>query len=109
MFFKLELNQLPFTPVERQIIYVENEYNEKINSYIQSNYDAICGYFKKSGYEFCYLPYLAGALADNVTADYYAPYSQDLNEIHFQNDFLLQYMANPQNGVCALQVTRILR
>ena len=97
MFFKLELNQLPFTPVEQQVIYVENEYNEKINSYIQSNYDAVCGYFKKSGYEFCYLPYLAGALADNETADYYAPYSQDLNEIHFQNDFLLQYMANPQN------------
>ena len=97
MFFKLELNQLPFTPVEQQVIYVDNEYNEKINSYIQSNYDAICGYFKKSGYEFCYLPYLAGALADNGTADYYAPYSQDRNEIHFQNDFLLQYMANPQN------------
>lgn len=97
MFFKLELNGLPFTPAENQVIYVENEYNEEINRYIQSNYDAICEHFKKSGYEFCYLPYLAGALADNGVADYYAPYSQKLTDCLFQSDFLLQYMANPQN------------
>ena len=97
MFFKLELNGLPFTPAENQVIYVENEYNEEINRYIQSNYNAICEHFKKSGYEFCYLPYLAGALADNGVADYYAPYSQELTDCLFQSDFLLQYMANPQN------------
>ena len=97
MFFKLALNQLPFTPVERQVIYVENEYNEKINRYIQTNYEVISKHFKKSGYEFCYLPYLADTLVDDGIVDYYAPYSNEFTECHIQSDFLLRYMVNPQN------------
>ena len=38
MFFKIEFNQLPFQPAKQQVIYIENEYNEKINRFIQTNY-----------------------------------------------------------------------
>ena len=97
MFFKLELNQLPFTPVERQVIYVENEYNEKINRYIQKNYDAICTHFRTKGYEFCYLPILSKELSRKRLVSYYTPHTSEVNNLNYQNDFLLQFMANPQN------------
>lgn len=97
MFFKLELNLLPFTPVERQVIYVENEYNDKINRFIQTNYEAIRKHYEFWGWEFCYMPYLAKDLTSAGAADYYAPYSEGKAECDLKSDFLLQFMANPQN------------
>ena len=34
MYFTLGLKKLPFKQVEKQAIYVESEYNEKVNRYI---------------------------------------------------------------------------
>lgn len=97
MFFKIEFNQLPFQPAKQQVIYVESEYNEKINRFIQTNYEAICNHFRQQGWEFCYLPYLAKDLTSAGAADYYAPYSEGKAECDFKSDFLLGFMANPQN------------
>ena len=97
MFFKIEFNQLPFQPAKQQVIYVENEYNEKINRFIQTNYEAIGNHFRQQGWEFCYLPYLAKELTSAGATGYYAPYSESAAECDFKSDFLLQFMANPQN------------
>ena len=97
MFFKIEFNQLPFQPAKQQVIYVESEYNEKINLYIQTNYEAIRQHYEFWGWEFCYMPYLAKDLTSSRALDYYAPYSESVAECDIKNDFLLQFMANPQN------------
>lgn len=97
MFFSIIFNTLPFKSVKKQVIYTENEYNEHINRYIQCNYTSICQYFAQQGYEFCYLPFLARELsADNIIS-YYAPFATKIQSCDISNDFLLQYMANPQN------------
>ena len=97
MFFKIEFNQLPFQPAKQQVIYVENEYNETINRFIQTNYEAIRQHYEFRGWEFCYMPYLAKGLTSVGAADYYAPYSEGAAECDFKSDFLLGFMANPQN------------
>ena len=97
MFFKIEFSQLPFQPAKQQVIYIENEYNEKINRFIQTNYEAICNHFRLQGWEFCYLPYLAKELTSAGATGYYAPYSEGTAECDFKSDFLLGFIANPQN------------
>lgn len=97
MFFKIEFNQLPFQPTKQQVIYVESEYNEKINRFIQTNYEAIRKHYEFWGWEFCYMPYLAKDLTSSGALDYYAPYSEGVAECDIKSDFLLQFMANPQN------------
>ncbi len=97
MFFKIKFNQLPFQPAKRQVIYVESEYNEKINRFIQTNYETIRNCYKRGGWEFCYMPYLAKDLTSADAIDYYAPYSNGTNSIDFKSDFILEYMTNPQN------------
>lgn len=97
MFFKIEFNQLPFQPTKQQVIYVESEYNETINRFIQTNYEAIRQHYEFRGWEFCYMPYLAKGLTSSGALDYYAPYSEGAAECDFMSDFLLQFMANPQN------------
>lgn len=97
MFFKIEFNQLPFQPAKQQVIYVENEYNETINRFIQTNYEAIRQHYEFRGWEFCYMPYLANGLTSSGALDYYAPYSEGAAECDFKSDFLLGFMANPQN------------
>ena len=97
MFFKIEFNQLPFQPAKQQVIYVESEYNEKINRFIQTNYETIRQHYEFRGWEFCYMPYLAKDLTSSGALDYYAPYSEGVAECDIKNDFLLQFMANPQN------------
>ena len=64
MIFKIELKSLPFELTKEQVFYVENEYNEKVNSYIQFNYDEICKAFSDNGMQFCYLPKLKEELAE---------------------------------------------
>ena len=94
--FYLKLNELPFELDKRQIIYVENEYDEAVNRFILRNYDAICKTFRFRGYEFCYLP----KLADKVNTElrqYYKPGDESGKEISAKSSFLLDFMAHPEN------------
>ena len=97
MFFCIGFNQLPFEPTSNQVIYVENEYNEKTNRFIQSNYEDICTLFQNHGWEFCYLPYYSRELYADTIVNYYAPYTTKKVVCDMRNDFLLQYMKNPSN------------
>ena len=41
MKFSIALNNLPFEPDTKQVIYVENHFDEKVNTFIKDNYDAL--------------------------------------------------------------------
>jgi len=99
MRYLLGLKQLPFEQVQKQIIYVEGEYNEEVNRYIQNNYERIVLRFKSWGYDFCYLPYIANELAESRSLRYYAPFSpKDFKPIvDIKSDFVLNWMVNPEN------------
>ena len=56
---ELSFKNLPFVPEAGQVIYVESSYDEKINKYIQENYEWLVKEYGKCGFSFCYLPLLA--------------------------------------------------
>lgn len=75
---EISFKNLPFTPVDRQVIYVEQSYNEKLNKFIRNNYDWLKTIFRSQRLEFCFLP----LLAEEAIA-YNAPYLT-AEEIHKQ-------------------------
>ena len=100
MTFTLGLQKLPFEPVERQVIYVENEYNIFVNSYILKNYDVLSSRFEKASYQLCYFPKLTDELLRQDVVIYNAPFanSYDAN-LKLKSDFLLQFMESPEERV----------
>ena len=79
-------------PEDRQIVYIENEYDEAVNSFIIDNYEAICSLFKRYGYRFCYLPIVNKDVNDNEIISYYAPYRGSIKKKTVGNDYLLRGM-----------------
>lgn len=80
---ELSFKNLPFVPVEGQVIYVEQSFNEKLNKFIRNNYDWLRNTFRSQGLEFCFLPLLA-----EEAIGYNAPYLNDMersnrvNQVH---------------------------
>ena len=66
---ELKFKSLPFTPERGQVIYIESEYNEKLNKFIRNHYESLKSDFAEKGLRFCYLPLLA-----EETIRYNAPY-----------------------------------
>ena len=97
MTFTIGLKQLPFEPVENQVIYVENEYNDFVNSYILKNYDVFRSRFEKAGCHFCYFPKMTDELLRQDVVTYNAPFviSYDAN-LKIESDYLLQFMERPE-------------
>lgn len=96
MKYTLGLKGLPFEFDPKQIIYVENEYNEEVNDFIIRFHNDICEYFKLFGYEFCYLPWLHRKFSDDV-CKYYDPQDNLIFNWDVESSLLLDYMARPQN------------
>lgn len=97
MTFTLGLQQLPFEPVENQVIYVENEYNDYVNSYIQKHYDEIRSRFEKAGCQFCYFPKMTDELLRQDVVNYNAPYANGYDaNLKIKSDYLLQFMERPE-------------
>ena len=85
--FGFRLKDLPFEPTSGEIIYVENNYNEKINSLIRNNLHYIQKCLDKSRYfksKFIYVPTLI----------------EDI--IHLQNGSLVLYLQ-----LCRIQIPAI--
>lgn len=80
-------------PEDSQIVYIENEYDEAVNSYIIDNYETICSLFKRHGYRFCYLPIVSKNVNDNEIISYYAPYRGSIEKKTVGNDYLLMGMS----------------
>lgn len=96
--FRIGFKGLPFVPSYKQAIYVENAFDECANNWIQANYDGIKKAFRRSGLEFCYLPLLAGEMSGSEQARYFAPYEKSATgELFLASDFMLDYMARPEN------------
>lgn len=66
---ELKFKQLTFTPEQGQVIYIESEYNKKLNKFIRNHYESLKSDFAEKGLRFCYLPLLA-----EETIRYNAPY-----------------------------------
>ena len=66
---ELSFQNLPFVPVEGQVIYIESYYHEKLNQFIRSRHQWLRNVFLRQGLEFCYIPLLA-----EETIAYHAPY-----------------------------------
>ena len=96
MKYTLGLKGLPFEPHPKQIIYVENEYNVEVNNFITSHYKWICEHFADRGYDFCYLPNITDKFNEFV-CDYYVLDNCRIPKNLLDSDFILRYMAHPQN------------
>lgn len=99
MDFRIVFNDMPFTPDKKQVIYVENIYDEKVNLFIRNNYDALVAGFKANGLEFVYLPLYFNAYDIEAKVRYYAPYlvSQIKEPDSLRSSYLLNYMVRAEN------------
>lgn len=97
-YYTIGLKGLPFVPENRQIIYVENSYDQKVNRFIKRHYKRICRYFTRCGYEFCYIPLMHKKFNKAVQA-YYDPTAKRQTMAPIGSDFLLQFMAHPENRI----------
>ena len=98
MIYKLALKNLPFEPLPSQIIYIESNYNESVNQYIQKNLEHLCVYCALRGYQFCYLPKMSEQGLDDRVLYYNAPYAKPIDKPEIiGSDYLLQFMSHPDN------------
>ena len=104
--FCVKLKGLPFKPSSQEIIYVENEYNERINQIIMGNLEYIQECLDRSYYfksRFVYLPNLIEELSHEESAiGYVAPYLKDKTlaaNFSMKSSLLLDYMAVPENRI----------
>lgn len=92
--YGIVFKNLPFSPEDNQVIYVENVYDEKVNSFIKANYDKLLEEFRKKNLEFVYLPLYFNAEIDEKVR-YYAPYITECETL--SSSYMLDYMLRPEN------------
>ena len=104
--FGFRLKELPFKPSSTEVIYVENNYNERLNDLIKRNLSYIQDCFDKSEYfqsQFIYLPNLVEQLSlDEQSIEYMAPCwkGKRLSEtIKIQDFNLLDFLLVPENRI----------
>ena len=83
-----------FTLSPNQIVYIESEYNEDVNNFIQKNYIAIYTCFRQAGYEFCYLPFMYRDLCNTEYINYFAPNSTESDIQQIDNTYILSKLLN---------------
>jgi len=71
--FILFSENLLFSPIKQQIIYIENSYLASINDFISVHYEEICTLFINRGYYFCYIPFLNKNIPTYEAIEYYYP------------------------------------
>ena len=99
MDYSIALKNLPFKPEIRQVIYVENEYDERINALIKDNYEWIKWACRKTDLEFVYLPLFFKDDEVREKVLYYAPYLTEeiLMQTELHNSFLLNFMSHMED------------
>lgn len=83
-----------FTLSPNQIVYIESEYNEDVNNFIQKNYIAIYTCFRQAGYEFCYLPFMYRDLCNTEYINYFSPNSTESDIQQIDNTYILSKLLN---------------
>lgn len=99
MIYSISFKDLPFEPEERQVIYIENKYDERINAIIRSNYEQIKWAFKRANLDFVYLPMFFNDEETREKILYYAPYltSDVIENTELRSSYLLGYMSHLDN------------
>lgn len=100
MKYNIAFRELPFEPEFRQVIYVENQYDERTNKIIKENYDHLKWLFKRSNLEFIYLPMFFNDEETRERVLYYAPYltSEIIEKAELRSSYLLGYMTHLENS-----------
>ena len=101
MKYSIAFKNLPFEPERRQVIYVENQYDEYINSVIRDKYDWLKYQFKRAKLDFVYLPMFFNDEEIKEKVLYYAPYltSEIMEKVELRSSYLLGYMSHIENKV----------
>lgn len=99
MKYSIAFKNLPFEPEKRQVIYVENQYDERINAVIKRNYEQIKWTFKQANLDFVYLPMFFNDEETKEKILYYAPYltSDIIEKAELRSSYLLRYMCHIEN------------
>lgn len=94
---------IPFVPEPNEVFYIENEYDEESNLFIQENIELIKEILGSKGLTFVYLPsiHVTREMAEAMVAYYTASPISGIKDNNFENglksSFLLDYMLFPQN------------
>lgn|SRR5574344_252002 len=89
--------RVPFIPDAKQIIYIENQYNEIFNNFIKDNYDEIEQRFKYKGCAFIYFPFYSYKVFSRERLLYAMPWSNGvMNKEHpvLPSNCFKQYINN---------------
>ena len=99
MKYSIALKNLPFEPERRHVIYVENQYDERINAFIKDNYDQLRWTFKRSNLDFIYFPMFFNDEEIKEKVLYYAPYltTEIIEKAELRSSYLLSYMSHQEN------------
>lgn len=99
MKYSITLRNLPFEPEARQVIYVENLYDEHINAVIKDNYDWLKWTFKQANLDFIYLPMFFNDEDIKEKILYYAPYltPEIMENTELRSSYLLEFMSHIEN------------
>jgi hypothetical protein len=99
MKYTIAFRDLPFEPEFRQVIYVENQYDERTNKIIKENYDQLKWLFKRANLELIYLPMFFNDEETRERVLYYAPYltSEIIEKAELRSSHLLGYMSHLEN------------
>ena len=101
MKYSITFKDLPFMPEDRQVIYVENQYDERINAIIKEKYNLLKYQFKRANLDFVYLPMFFDDEEIKEKVLYYAPYltSEIMEKVELRSSYLLGYMSHLENKV----------
>ena len=101
MKYTIAFKDLPFEPEERQVIYVENLYDERINAIIRDNYERLKWTFERARLDFVYFPMFFDDEEIREKVLYYAPYLTNdiIEKAELRSSYLLGYMSHPENSV----------
>ncbi len=99
MKYSIAFKDLPFEPENRQVIYVENQHDERINAIIKENYDWLKFSLKMSNLDFVYLPMFFNDEETREKVLYYAPYltTEIIEKTELRSSYLLSFMSRQEN------------
>ncbi len=83
----------------KELVYVASEEDKALTEMFENHPEVLEGWGQMIGFHIIYLPLLLKRLKDKKVLQYRAPYlrDEDLKCIDIGNDFLLQYLENPDD------------
>ena len=99
MKYSVAFKGLPFEPDKKQVIYVENLYDGRINALVKDNYQQIRWIFGRANLDFIYLPMFFNDEETREKVLYYAPYltTEIIEKAELRSCYLLGYMSHQEN------------